>query len=93
LADKYLSDTRKEKRMPKWLKCTVANGMFSDECTIIVRTRNGEMVSVFVPKDLTQRTEGRVKVRVTESQGHSFALLPDEHQSIIDVDASDLLPA
>ncbi len=79
--------------MSTWLKCTVANGMFSDEYTVIVRTRNGETVSVFVPKDSTQQAEGRVKVRVTECQGHSFALLPDEHQSVIDVDASDLQPA
>ena len=34
----------------KWLRCKIAKGMFSDEYTIIVRTRSGENVAVFVPK-------------------------------------------
>ncbi len=77
--------------MPKWLKCTVTKGMFSDEYTVSVRTRSGETISVFVPKDAAEEDRGRV--RVAEREGHAVALLPDEHQSVIDVESSDLAPA
>jgi len=79
--------------MPKWLKCEITKGMFSDEYTVIVRTRSGETVSVFVPKDAAEEHPGRVKVRVAECEGRSIAWLPDEHQSVVDVEASDLQPA
>ncbi len=79
--------------MPKWLKCTVTKGMFSDEYTVSVRTRSGETVSVFVPKDAAEEDRGRVRVRVAEREGHAVALLPDEHQSVVDVESSDLVPA
>jgi hypothetical protein len=82
--------------MPKWLKCTIEKGMFSDEMTIIVQTRTGETVSVFVPKESTQVAPGgigQVKVHVAETSGHTMAVLPDEHQSVVDVDASALIPA
>ena len=36
--------------MPKWLKCKIDKGMFSDEFTVTVHTRTGEAVAVFVPK-------------------------------------------
>jgi hypothetical protein len=79
--------------MPKWLKCKIAKGMFSDEVTVIVRTRGGEEVSVFVPKNATEEAQSRVKVRVAECEGRSIAWLPDEHQSVVDVDSADLQPA
>ncbi len=78
--------------MPKWLKCTIAKGMFSDEVTVIIRTRSGENVSVFVPKYATE-TNDRVKVRVVERAGHTVALLPDEHQSVVDIESTELVPA
>ena len=79
--------------MSKWLKCKIAKGMFSDEYTVIVRTRSGEDISVFVPKDAAEEDRGRVRVRVAERMGHTVALLPDEHQSVVDVESSDLIPA
>ncbi len=79
--------------MPNWLKCTVSKGMFTDERTVTVRTRGGELISVFVPIDAADETHGRVKVRVAERGGYSMALLPDEHRSVIDVESSDLVPA
>ena len=81
--------------MPKWLNCTIKKGMFSDEFTAIVTTTNGDQVSVFVPKDATQDVQGesgQVRVRVSERSGHFIAILPDEHQSVVDVDSSQLLP-
>jgi hypothetical protein len=82
--------------MPNWLSCTIKKGMFSDEFTAIVTTTNGEQVSVFVPKDSTQDVRGesgRVRVRVSERSGRFMAVLPDEHQSVVDVDSSQLQPA
>lgn len=77
--------------MSRWLKCQVTKGMFSDELTVTVCTRSGEKVAVFVPKDAAEVREGRVKVRVAEQAGGSIALLPDEHQSIVEVHRSDLM--
>lgn len=79
--------------MPKWLKCKITKGMFSDEYTVIVRTLSGENVAVFVPKDSAQENNSRVKVKVSEESGHAIAVLPDANQSVIDVDASELSPA
>jgi ribosomal protein L14E/L6E/L27E len=79
--------------MPKWLKCKITKGMFSDEFTVIVRTLSGENVAVFVPKDYAQEGNGRVKVKASEALGHAIAVLPDANQSVIDVDASELTPA
>lgn len=79
--------------MPKWLNCTITKGMFSDEFTVSVRTRNGDTISVFVPRDTAEEDRGRVKVRVAENNGHMVALLPDEHRSLVDVESSDLVPA
>ena len=63
--------------MPKWLKCKITKGMFSDEFTVIVRTSSGETVSVFVPKEAAEEEQSRVKVRVAECKGRSIAWLPD----------------
>lgn len=79
--------------MPKWLKCKITKGMFSDEVTVIVRTRSGENVAVFVPRDLAQERKSLVKVQVSEQYGHTIAVLPDADRSAIDVDTSELMPA
>ncbi len=82
--------------MPKWLKCKISKGMFSDEFTAIVTSRTGDVISVFVPRDATQLTHagyGQVRVRIAEQSGRVMALLPDEYQSIVDVDSSQLVPA
>ena len=79
--------------MPKWLKCKIDKGMFSDEFTVTVRTRTGEPVAVFVPKTAADHEKNLVKVRAIEEQGRALAVLPDEHQSVVDVSATDLQPA
>ena len=79
--------------MPKWLKCKIDKGMFSDEFTVIVRTHGGDNVSVFVPRDAADLNEGRVKVRADERDGTAIAVLPDENQSVVEVSSSDLVPA
>jgi hypothetical protein len=79
--------------MPKWLKCKIEKGMFSDEFTVTVKSRSGEPIAVFVPKAAADDQNDRVQVRAFERQGKTIAILPDEHQSVVDVDASDLQPA
>lgn len=79
--------------MSQWLKCQVTKGMFSDELTVTISTRSGEKIAVFVPKSAAEEQSGRVRVRVAERSGHSFAWLPDEHQSVVDVRACDIQPA
>jgi hypothetical protein len=86
------SPHRKE-HMPKWLKCRIDKGMFSDEFTVTVQTRSGEAVAVFVPKAAADDQRCLVKVRAIENQGKMLAVLPDEHQSVVDVREADLQPA
>lgn len=78
--------------MPKWLKCKIDKGMFSDEFTVTVHSRTGEAIAVFVPKGDADDQQNRVRVRTFEQQGNTIAILPDEHQSVVDVVSSDLQP-
>jgi hypothetical protein len=77
--------------MSSWLKCKVLKGMFSDEVTVVIRTLDGESASFFVPRSAAD--DGRVKVRVAQHAGHTVALLPDEYQSVVDVEPSQLISA
>jgi hypothetical protein len=79
--------------MAKWLKCTISNGMFSDEFTVTVHSRNGDPIAVFVPRQAADDENKRVKVKTFEREGRTIAVLPDEHQSVVDVKDSDLQPA
>jgi acyl-CoA thioesterase len=79
--------------MPKWLKCKIDKGMFSDEFTVTVHSRAGEAIAVFVPKRSADDQKNLVQVKAFEQQGKIIAVLPDEHQSVIDVNAGDLQPA
>jgi hypothetical protein len=79
--------------MPKWLKCKIDKGMFSDEFTVTVQSRTGEAIAVFVPKAAADDRKSLVKVKAFEEQGKTLAVLPDEHQSVVDVREADLQPA
>ena len=74
--------------MSNWLKCKVLKGMFSDEVTVVIRTLGGD-ASFFVPKSAAD--DGKVKVRVAHHAGHTVALLPDEYQSVVDIESSQLI--
>ena len=79
-----------------WLKCRIVKGMFSDELTVVIRSQDGEAISAFVPKDRVEgkvEAAGRVKVRVFESTGQKFAVLPNENQTVISIDESELAVA
>ena len=79
--------------MPKWLKCKIDKGMFSDEFTVTVHTRTGEAVAVFVPRAAADDQNSLVRVKAFEEEGRTLAVLPDEHQSVVDVSDTDLQPA
>ena len=79
--------------MPKWLKCKIEQGMFSDEFTVTVRSRSGDAIAVFVPRQAADNQNGRVRVNAFEQQGKTIAVLPDEHQSVVEVNGADLQPA
>jgi hypothetical protein len=74
----------------QFLKCQVYKGMFSDELAIKVSSKRGD-ASFFVPKNLVQESEGRVKVRVYREGQTSWAVLPDENQTAVPVEEGDLL--
>jgi hypothetical protein len=79
--------------MPRWLRCEVNKGMFSDELTVTVKTRSGESVAVFVPRQAADDQNKRVRVNAFQTDGDYLAVLPDVQQSVIHVDERDLLPA
>lgn len=80
----------------RWLKCVVLKGMFSDEVTVVITTRTGERASFFVPTERvhgSEGQEGRVRVRTFEQDSNSWAVVPNETQSIVPVDESQLATA
>lgn len=79
--------------MPKWLKCKVDKGMFSDEVTVTIKSRDGEQIAVFVPKQAADHQKNLVRVNAFEQQGKTLAVLPDAYQSVVDVSDADLQPA
>ena len=79
--------------MPKWLKCKIDKGMFSDEFTVTVQSRSGENIAVFVPKQAVDDLKNLVRVNAFHEQGRTIAVLPDEHRSVVDVKDADIHPA
>ena len=80
----------------KWLKCTVAKGMFSDELVVVFKSEAGEVLSVFVPKEAVEGEidgEGKVKVRVFDDQGKIWVVLPTPTADTVPIDDQSLVPA
>ena len=75
----------------EWLRCVVQKGMFSDEQLVLIVTATGESVAFFVPKD--QIRENRVRVRSFSENSRRWAVVPNENQSIVAVEDSELVPA
>ena len=72
-----------------WLHCTLAKGMFSDE--FVVQTSSGQ--SFFIPKDKIQEEnpeKGKVRVRVLERGGTTWAVMPTEDAAVIQVKKEEL---
>lgn len=71
-----------------WLDCEIGDGMFSDEMVVVFDTDKGEVVSFFVPRSSVEdlgEAKGRLRVRVFEDGGQTWAVLPNEVQSIVPV--------
>lgn len=79
--------------MIQWLRCIINKGMFSDERTVTVSTRSGENIAVFVSKDDADEQNNRVKVEALTDGSQPVVALPDDHRSVVDVNAEDLQPA
>lgn len=83
----------------KWLRCTIGQGMFSDELAVTVSPRPEnptEVTSVFVPKSLVRTDEGtnhrgRLKVETYQRDTIWWAILPTEDQINIPVREIDLV--
>lgn len=79
----------------RWLRCTVQDGMFSDEFAVTYRPANRAAAeySFFVPRSTVRPEEGRVKVRVFQQGPVAWAVFPNEMQSLVPIDESDLIAA
>lgn len=79
----------------QWLRCTVQDGMFSDEVAVTYRPAQhaAREYSFFVPRSSVRLEEGRVKVRVFREGQVAWAVFPNETQSLVAVDESDLIAA
>ena len=79
----------------QWLNCLVTKGMFTDE-VVVIYAYGGRKWSAFVPRErvaLIADGHGRVRVTVFQSGGASWAVLPSEDQTVIEIDERDLVAA
>jgi hypothetical protein len=73
-----------------WLRCeSVAPGMFSDECAVVVSRRNGMTEAHFVPAAEVERD--RVRVSITATGALLWATLPTPEPVTIAIDETQLL--
>jgi len=74
----------------KLLACEVFPGMFSDELAVRYSAKTSA-ASVFVPKASVVSIDGSfVRVNVFKDGATTWAVLPNETRTIIEVDADDL---
>lgn len=79
-----------------WLKCRVLKGMFSDERAVVVRMKNGNTTSMFVPSSSVKGEvdhDGKVRVEVFEGDGAVWAVLPTEYRESVPINDDDVVPA
>ncbi|HET6248588.1 MAG TPA: hypothetical protein VFE47_12880 [Tepidisphaeraceae bacterium] len=82
------------KMAERWLRCHVRKGMFSDEMVVVIKILSGETASFFVPREWVsgdENREGQVKVRTFMENSHAWAIVPNESQTVVAVDASQLI--
>ena len=80
----------------RWLRCDVRKGMFSDEKVVVIKTTTGDVVSFFVPAERVNGNidhEGQVKVRFFREDSRAWAVVPNENQTVVAVDESQLVSA
>jgi hypothetical protein len=82
----------------KLLACTVFPGMFSDELAVMYKRKDNQSgeSSFFVPRDRVrgegsnQGSIGMLQVNVFHDGNAMWAVLPNENQTVIEVDECDL---
>ena len=74
----------------KWLRCSIAKGMFSDEFAILYSRPNSRQISVFVPRQFVDESTGRVKVCVFTKGYQTWAVLPNESRKEVLVSSDDI---
>lgn len=81
--------------MSQWLRCSVSEGMFSNERVIIVRRKGNGSVEFFVPQESVQGKgdNGRVQVEIFERPDSKWAVLPTPYRDSIPVDEAELVPS
>jgi len=80
----------------QWLRCHILQGMFSDERTIVVYSKSGERIAEFVPKDKVVgeiNEDGKLRVKVFQNNGTTWAVLPTDYSESIPVRNEDLVTA
>jgi hypothetical protein len=83
----------------RWLKCRLAQGMFSNEFTVTVKTASvpSDVSSYFVSDGYVhadgRAPDGRVLVRAYRDGSTWWAMLPTDSLDIIPVAADDLQPS
>ncbi|HEX4795526.1 MAG TPA: hypothetical protein VH370_17170 [Humisphaera sp.] len=89
---------RTQQMNEQFLTCKVYPGMFSDEVAIAYRPNAGRtsVSSYFVPKDRVvadlsgRETTGMLRVLVFREGQTTWAVVPNENQTIIEIDEADL---
>ncbi|MBI3820632.1 MAG: hypothetical protein HY286_18240 [Planctomycetes bacterium] len=78
----------------RWLSCEqIVRGNFKDEVVIIVKLRDGSIVSYFVPAEDVERNEKKVRVSVRDSGEITWATLPTSEPVTIPIERTSLVPA
>lgn len=77
----------------QWLKCSVSEGMFSNERVISVDVRGGGIQDEFVPADTVegQGEDGLVKVNVFIRDDGRWAVLPTCYSETIPIERRQLI--
>jgi hypothetical protein len=75
----------------RWLVCGVDKGMFSDEMAVEYRDRSYFILKRFI--ETMQAGQAKVRVRVFDQSGRTWAVLPTEDSATIAVEQKDLVPA
>ena len=76
-----------------FLRCTVREGMFSDERIVIVSERGNGPVEFIVPESFVEGDgdNGSVQVRVYQAYGGQWAELPTPNRDAIPIDDEQLV--
>lgn len=79
-----------------WLRCSVFQGVFSDEVAVAISPKEGDSVAFVVARSQVVGNPdqaGKVRVRLFRQGESVWAELPTENRTVIPVNEADLVPA